>query len=142
MNPNFNVQFIFGIVGLLLVTVTYKKFPEFSFGIFALLLLLSIFNVVTFSYAFGVNFGIFSIPSILLFAVLFFTQMEKFFELKRNWSGNDDEDLENKLNSKIQIYKNQFQNLSEGELHRKLENDQLVEDAKIAVVELLHEKSQ
>ena len=140
LNPNYNPQFIFGIVGLLIVTLTHTKFPEFSFGVFALILFLSIFNVVSFNYAFGLNFGIFSIPSILLFAILFFTQIDRFYELIRNWGGENEPVLKNEINSKVQIFKKQFQNFSESELRRKFEDDNLVNEAKIAITELLNEK--
>jgi predicted membrane protein len=141
LTPNYNYPFIFGIVGLIIVTFSYKKFPDFSFGIFALILFLSIFDVITFSYALHANIGIFSLSSILLFAILFFTQLDKFLEIQRKWSEPDETELKAQFNNRVKIYKTQFRNLPESELHRKLENDHLTNEAKIAVSELLKEKS-
>ncbi|AWA31099.1 hypothetical protein HYN48_13935 [Flavobacterium magnum] len=143
---NYNVNFIFGIVGLSIVTITYNKFREFSFGILALLIFLSIFNVVSFSYAFGLYFHIFggrlNIPSVILFCVLFFTQIEKFVDLRQNWFKEDETEIQYHKEKKTRMFKNNFQNLSEIELRKKLESGQLVEEAKIAINELLLERNE
>ena len=140
-SSSYNYPFIFGIVGLTIVTLTYKKFPEFSFGILALILFLSIFDVIIFCYALRINIGILNLSSILLFTILFFTQLDKFLELRRKWSEPEESDLKDQFNNRVNIYKSQFRNLSELELHRKLEDNQLTNEAKVAVSELLEKKS-
>ena len=138
---NYNYPFIFGIVGLTIVTLTYKKFHEFSFGILALILFLSIFNVIIFCYAWRLNIGILNLFSIILFAILFFTQLEKLLELRKKWSEPDESDLKEQFDNRVKMYKSQFRNLSELELNRKLEDNHLINEAKVAVSELLKEKS-
>ncbi len=142
---NYNAEFVFGIVGLTIVTITYKKFQEFSFGILALLMFLSIFNVVTFNYSFGLYLNIFSarlsIQSIILFCFLFFTQLEKFIDLRQSWFNEDKAEIQHHRKNRIKSFKNNFQKLSESELRRKLENERLVEEAITAINELLNERT-
>jgi len=141
MSSNFDPPFVFGITGLTIVTFAYKRFYDFSFSLLFLILLLSILSVVSFSHSFYVRFMIFNIPSLLLFSILFFTQSQKIFGLKEKWFSEDEEEIENYKIKKINLFKTQFQNLSESALKRKLEEENLVEEAKVAIFEILNAKS-
>ena len=136
-NHSFNAPFIFGIIGLSIVTVTYKKFYSISLAVLLFILLLSIFNVIQFSLAFGFNFGIISIPSIILLSLLVFKRMDEILHIKNKWFDEDPSEIENRKSNKVAFFKNQFKDLPVNELERKLANESLNDEAKEAINELL-----
>jgi predicted membrane protein len=137
LNYSFNMPFIFGIIGLVIITVTYKKFYSISLAVLLFILLLSIFNVIPFSLAFGFNVGIISIPSVILFSVVVFKRKDEILVIKDKWFDEDPSETENRKANKIVFFKNQFKDLSIKELERKLANESLTDEAKEAINELL-----
>lgn len=140
LKRDYDIFFLFGIVGLTITTLTFKKFYNFSFGLLLILLFFSIFNVITFNYAFGVTFKIklfhitFNILSLIWFSILFFKKFDTIYKLKNEWFTDENE---NRSENKILFFKKEFKNLSHIELERKLNDGKLVEEAKIAIIELL-----
>ena len=141
LNYKFDIFFIFGIIGLSIVTLTIKKLKEISLTILIVILLFSSFNLIKFSLAFGLNFGVISIPNFILLLVLLYRKRNQVLDLKEKWFAEDEEEIENQKIRKIEFFKNQFKNLSEAELNRKLSEDKLTEEAKNAAIELLNLKS-
>jgi predicted membrane protein len=137
LNYSFNMPFIFGIIGLVIITVTYKKFYSISLAVLLFILLLSIFNVIRFSLAFGFNVGIISIPSVILFSVVVFKRKDEILVIKDKWFDEDPSETENRKANKIVFFKKQFKDLSIKELERKLANESLTDEAKEAINELL-----
>ena len=135
---NFDPFFIFGIVGLLIVTVCYRKFNDFSFSFLFFILFLSVFDIISFNHSLRLKFAIFNVPSSILFLILVFKQNKKIFELKDKWFSEDAEEIENQKLKRINIFKTQFQTLSTLELERKLADGNLVDEAKMAIIELLN----
>jgi predicted membrane protein len=141
LNYKFDIFFIFGIIGLAIVTITYKKYYEISLSIFVIILILSCFNFIKFSLAFGLNFGIVSIPNSVLLTVLIYKRRNEILELKEKWFSENEEEIEMQKNRRIEFFKNQFKNLSEAELKRKLSDEKIIEEAKNEAIELLNLKS-
>lgn len=138
---SFNAQFVLGIVGLSIVTVTYKKVYNVSLITLFFILLFSIFNLMQFSSAFGLYLQLFGIPisvtSIVLFLLLLFIQKKEISEVKHNWLKEAPIEIENRKANKVIFFKKQFKDLSKVELERKLANESLTANAKQAIVELL-----
>ncbi|WP_333809898.1 hypothetical protein [Flavobacterium sp.] len=141
LNYKFDIFLIFGIIGLAIVTITYKKYYEISLSIFIIILILSSFNFIKFNLAFGLNFGIVSIPNSVLLIVLIYKRRNEILDLKEKWFSESEEEIEMQKNRKIEFFKNQFKNLSEAELIRKLSEEKIIEEAKKAAIELINLKS-
>ncbi len=141
LNYLFDIFFIFGIIGLTTVTLTFKKYYEISLSSLILILLFSMFNIIKFNLAFGLNFGLISIPSFLLLLILIYKRQNEISDIKDKWFEEDIEEVENGKIKKTEFFKNQFKNLSESELDRKLNNEKLTDEAKNAVIELLEAKN-
>jgi len=141
LNYKFDIFLIFGIIGLAIVTITYKKYYEISLSIFVIILILSSFNFIKFNLAFGLNFGIVSIPNSVLLIVLIYKRRNEILDLKGKWFFESEEEIEIKKNRKIEFFKNQFKNLSEDELKSKLSEEKIIEEAKKAAIELINLKS-
>ena len=137
LNYKFDIFFIFGIIGLLIVTLTNKKFAEISLASLIVILLFASFNLIKFSLAFGLNFGIISIPNFILLIVLLYQKRNQVLDLKEKWFAENEEEIESGKKRKTEYFKNQFKNLTEKELNRKLSEEKLTEEAKNAIIELL-----
>jgi hypothetical protein len=138
---SFNAPFILGIVGLSIVTITYKKFYNLSIITLFFILLFSIFNLIQFSSAFGLHLELFGMPisvtSVTLFFLLAFIQRKEISDVKHNWLKEDPSEIENRKSNKIAFFKNQFKDLPIKELERKLAHESLTDEAKQAIAELL-----
>lgn len=143
-NRNFSLSFIFGMVALVVVTLTFKKYKDASLGLLFFFLFLSVFYIINFSTVFGVSVGFLGIsinvPSLALFLILSFRRVEDFFRLKKDWLGQDDSEIADSKSNRIKMFKTEFKNLSNEELLKKLDNPSMVEDAKTATVEILKER--
>jgi predicted membrane protein len=141
INPQFRVPFIFGILSATIVSITllFRKKDE-SLGILIFALILSSFNAVNFSEAFGASFWFLSLFPFLLLVILIFTRISELMELKEKWFGAEPTEVGKPKENRIVIYKREFQNLSSEELTRKINNDKLVEEAKIALNQILEER--
>jgi predicted membrane protein len=137
LNYKFDIFFIFGIIGLSIVTLTNKKLTEISLTILIVILLFASFSLIKFSLAFGLNFGVISIPNFILLIVLLYRKRNQVLDLKEKWFVEDEEEIENGKKRKTEFFKNQFKNLTEKELNRKLSEEKLTEEAKNAIIELL-----
>jgi len=137
LNYEFDIFLIFGIIGLSIVTLTNKKYAEISLASLIVILLFATFNLIKFSLAFGLNFGIISIPNFILLMVLIYKRRNEVLDLKEKWFAENEEEVESGKARKTEYFKNQFRNLSEVELNRKLSEEKLTEEAKNAIIELL-----
>jgi hypothetical protein len=141
INPQFRVPFIFGILSATIVSTTLLlRKKDASLGILTFALILSSFNAVNFSEAFGASFWFLSLFPFLLLIVLFFSRISELMELKEKWFGAEQTEVGKAEENKIAFYKREFQNLSSEELIRRGNNDKLVKEAKIAIDQLLKEK--
>jgi predicted membrane protein len=141
LNYKFDIFFIFGIIGLSIVTLTYKKYYEISLSSLILILLFSTFNLIKFNLAFGLNFGLISIPSFILLIILAYKRRNEILDLKEKWFAEDNEEIESGKFRKKEFFKKEFGNLSETELNRKLTEEKLTDEAKNVVIELLKLKN-
>jgi predicted membrane protein len=137
LNYKFDIFFTFGIIGLSLVTLTNKKLTEISLTILIVILLFASLNLMKFSLAFGLNFGVISIPNFILLIVLLYRKRNQVLELKEKWFTENEEEIESGKKRKTEFFKNQFKSLTEKELIRKLSAETLTEEAKNAIIELL-----
>ena len=141
LNYKFDIFFIFGIIGLSIVTLTYKKYYEISLSSLILISLFSTFNLIKFNLAFGLNFGLISIPSFILLIILAYKRRNEILDLKEKWFAEDNEEIESGKFRKKEFFKKEFGNLSETELNRKLTEEKLTDEAKNVVIELLKLKN-
>jgi hypothetical protein len=132
-------DFWLGIIGLIIATLCLQKFQKFASYFLMLLLLLSIAQLIAFSstiYLIGM-FGVgVNILSLILFSILVYKRKNMINEFLEK----DSEEIQE--NTKINLFKKEFQKLSDSELENKINNDQLVKDAKDAIIELLNERKQ
>jgi hypothetical protein len=142
INPQFRAQFIFGILSATIVTTTLLlRKKDASLGILLFSLIISSFNAVNFSEAFGASVWFLSLFPFALLVALIFSRISELMELKENWFGAEPTEVGKAEESRIAFYKREFQNLSSEELIRKGNNDKLVEEAKIAVDQILKERN-
>lgn len=140
-NYKFDFFFILAIIGLSVSTVTYKKQYEISLSVLFFLLLFSVFNIAKFSLAFGLNFGVISIPSFLIFIVICYKRRNELLNLKTKWFAENNEEIENHKDSRVEFFKKQFKKLSIENLESKLRNEKLTDEAQKAISELLKSKN-
>ena len=142
LNPQFRVPFLFGILSATIVSTTLllgKK--EESLGILIFTLVLSSFNAVNFSEAFGASIWFLSLFPFVLLVVLFFFRISELMDLKEKWFGVDPTEVGKAQENRVAFYKREFQNLSSEELVRKNKNDKLVDEARIAVDQILNDRN-
>lgn len=140
-NPHFGVQFIFGIISLTSVsTALVLRKEDLSLGILVFTLILSTFDVVRFSDAFSVSIGFIRLIPFVLLLVLIVTRLRELLNLKDEWFGDEPIEIEKAQENKIAFFKREFQNLSSEELSRRGNSDKLVEEARIAIDQLLKER--
>ena len=72
-----------------------------------------------------------------MFSILLYKRREKIFQLKEKWFEADSDEIEKRKVSKVDFFKLQFENICGSEMERKLNNDQLVEEARTALIELI-----
>ena len=137
LNYKFDIFFIFGIIGLSIVTLTNRKYKEISLASLIVILLFASFNLIKFSLAFGINFGVINIPNFVLLIILLYRERNQVLDLKQKWFSENEEEIESGKTRKTEYFKNQFKNLTEKELNRKLSEEKLTEEAKNAIIEML-----
>ena len=140
INPSFRVEFIFGIISLIIAsTLLLLKKKDSSIGILFLTLFLSTFNAIKFNEAFGLSFGILNLIPLILLIILVYSNRNELINLGDKWFGSEKNEEENKTSSKIAFYKREFQNLPTEELIKKINDDKLVEEARIAIGQIIKE---
>lgn len=138
-NPYIGPQFIIGIVGLLITTLSFNFFFRFSSYLLLILLVFSIFNLITFSSTTIITRIIdipINIPYLTLFLILFYKRKNHL----NNWISKGSEEKEK--NNKIDFFKVQFKNLSDEKLEKKLNDEKITNDAKTAITELIKERNE
>lgn len=142
-NPNLRIQSYFGIISLTIVsTALVLKKRDMSLGILVFILTLSTFDVIKFGNAFDARIGIFHLLPLVLLLVLIITRLGELMSLKEKWFGEEPEELEKVKENKIAIFKREFQNQSSEELIRRENNYKLVDEAKIAINQILKERNE
>ncbi|OIQ21455.1 MAG: hypothetical protein BM557_04175 [Flavobacterium sp. MedPE-SWcel] len=137
---DYDIQFAVGILGLLIVSLTLKKYYKLSIQLLLLLLLLSVFEIVKFSIAFGVKFGSVNLISMFLLGMIIVKRLDVIRAVMRSSSIERGNNEKERRRSSVEFFKRQFSNLSVQKLEGKLRDDDLVEEAKQAVELLLNEK--
>ena len=141
-NPHFRIQSFFGIISLTFVsTALVLKKDDLSLGVLVFSLTLSTFDAIKFGDAFDARIGVFHLFPLILLLVLIFSRFGALMSLKEKWFDDEPEELEKAKENKIAIFIREFQNLSSEELIRRENNDNLVEEAKIAINQLLKERN-
>jgi hypothetical protein len=142
LNPQFRVPFLFGILSATIIstTVLLRK-KEASLGILMFTLILSSFKAVNFSEAFGASVWFLSLFPFVLLVVLFFLRISELMELKEKWFGVDPTEVGKAQENRIAFYKREFQNLSSEELIRRGKNNKLVDEARIAIDQILNKRN-
>lgn len=140
-NPNLRIQSFFGIISITFVSATLiLKKDDLSLGVLLFALLLSTFSVIKFGDAFDATIGVFHLFPLILLLVLIFSRFSEIMTLKDKWFGDEPEESEKTKENRITFFKREFQNLSSEELNRKLNVEKLVEEAKIAINQILKER--
>lgn len=141
-NSNLRIQSFFGIISLIFVsTALVLKKRDISLGILVFTLTLSTFDVIKFGNAFDARIGIFHLFPLVLLSALIFSKFSELMNLREKWFGEEPAELEKVKENKISIFKGEFQNLSSKELINRLHNYQLVDEAKIAINQILKERN-
>jgi len=141
-NPHFRIQSFFGIIGLTFVsTALVLKKDDLSLVVLVFSLTLSTFDAIKFGDAFDARIGVFHLFPLILLLVLIFSRLGELISLKEKWFGYEPEELEKAKENKIVIFRREFKNLSSEELIRRENNDNLVEEAKIAISQILKERN-
>ncbi|MFC7772389.1 hypothetical protein [Flavobacterium sp. GCM10027622] len=146
LNLELNIYFIFGIIGLSLATITYRKYYDNSLAILITILLFSTFNLLKFTLIFNLSIGLLkyieiSITDSLYLILLVYKRRNEVIHLKEKWFAPSVEEIEIGKNTRIEFFKREFKNLSEDELNRKLNQEYLTEEARKAVLEVLQMKN-
>ncbi|MBY8962747.1 hypothetical protein KJK34_08290 [Flavobacterium sp. D11R37] len=136
-NPHYSLQFILGILGAVTATVSLRYYNKFTIVIVVLILALLSFGLIVVSTVFDIMFGSVSIIPFLLLLMLL---LVRYHELKELFTGNDKAVENLSENSNVDFFRKQFKNLSLKQIQSKLDNENIVPDAKIALKELLEEK--
>ncbi len=137
-----DTQFTIGLVGLAISTLLIARFSKVVFYLLSLLLLLSLFKLVTFSqhrFYVGINSLRIDLVSIILLIYL----CVKRRNIIRKWFAEDEESIKEKEDAKkrkILMFKKEFQNYPLNEIVKKLEADNLIIEARKALEELKNEK--
>ena len=141
-NPNLRIQSIFGIISLVIISTSLAlKKRDISLGILVFTLILSTFDVIKFGNAFDARIGIFHLLPLVLLSVLIFSRLGELISLREKWFGEEPAELEKVKENKIAIFKREFQNQSSEELISRVNNYQLVDEAKIAINQILNERN-
>jgi hypothetical protein len=141
-NPHSSIQSYFGIIFLAFVSAALVlKKDDLSLGLLAFLLTLSTFDAVKFGDAFEARIGVFHLFPLILLLVLLFSRFGELLSLKEKWFGDEPEELEKTKENKIALFKREFQDLSSQELAIKEHNEHLVEEAKIAISQILKDRN-
>lgn len=139
VNPsNFNPLFSIGIAGLLLSSLLYLKYKDYSLIILLVILFLGTFDFIHFSTFFNIHINYLNLPIGILFILVFY---KRYYELRENFSGKTYEDRREDKNKQISFFKTKFQDLSVEELESNLNNKNMVDEAKAATKILLKEKN-
>ncbi|WP_297333472.1 hypothetical protein, partial [Flavobacterium sp.] len=136
-NPHYSLQFILGILGAVTATVSLGYYNKFTAVIVVLILAFLSFGLIVVSTVFDVMFGSVRIIPFLLLLML---SLVRYHELKELFTGNDKAVENLSENSNVDFFRKQFKNLSLKEIQSKLDNENIVPDAKIVLKELLEEK--
>ena len=140
-NNTFDIRFIFGIFSLSIISfcLLTKKY-DLSLTVLFFTLIISSFNIILFSKAFGANFGPISLLPFLLLIILTFSRRNELLDLKDKWFEVDQIEITKSQENKIEMFKREFQNLSSEELLTRNEKYNLVDEAKIAIDLILKER--
>jgi|GEM_PF-2259024 len=142
-NPILRIQSYFGIISLTIVsTALFLKKRDMSLGILVFILTLSTFNVIKFGNAFEARIGIFHLLPLALLLILIVTRLSELKSLNEKWFGEEPGELEKVRENKIAIFKREFQNQSSEELIKRDKNYKLVDEAKIAINQILKERNE
>ncbi|MCB9201683.1 MAG: hypothetical protein H6604_01355 [Flavobacteriales bacterium] len=138
--PQAEIFMIVGIIGLTVTSVLYKFNNKISVLILIILLAFGAINLVSFNDSIQVNFmGFINIVNLLLFVILIYKKRNVLSELNKKWLEPTKEDYVEQQKNQIQFFKKRFENLKNDELRDKL-NDKLVDEAKEAILQILHER--
>ncbi|MCZ8198669.1 MAG: hypothetical protein O9267_13780 [Flavobacterium sp.] len=141
-NPHFRIQSFFGIISLTFVsTALVLKKDDLSLGVLVFSLTLSTFDAIKYGDAFDARIGIFHLFPLILLIVLIFTRFSELMDLKEKWFGGEPEELEKAKENKIALFTREFKNLSSEELIKRENTNNLVEEAKIAISQILKERN-
>ena len=89
--------------------------------------------------AFGMYFGIINIPLLLILVILLFKRNDLLIDLKIEIFDNEAEQVIN-TEARTDFFRKKFKALSNEELNKKLEDEDIVDEAKKAIEELLKGK--
>jgi hypothetical protein len=141
-NPRFGVQFIFGIISLTSVSIALLfGNKDLGLGILTFALILSTFNAIKFSEAFEARIGFVMLIPFILLVILIFSRLRELMNLREKWFGAEPAEVEKAKENRVDFFKREFQNLSSEELIRRGKNDKLVDEARMAVDQILNERN-
>lgn len=140
-NNIMDIRFLFGIITLATVTVfLFIKKYNYSLIILFFSLLLATFDVLLFNLAFGMHFGVINVIPFVLLIVLTLFRKDEFLDFAEEWLDLNQDENDKAKEGKIDYFKQKFQDFSTRELIHRLENIELVAEAKIAIEIILSER--
>jgi hypothetical protein len=140
---------ILGLTGLTFLTTLSIYNPKLKFKGLMILLLLGLFNLVSFVYFFNIafSFGIstFLTPhiqllSLILIVILVIKRANKFGAVWIKLFGQTEKETEQRKESLKNGFKSRFNKLTDEEIEKKLQN-KLVEEARQALIEIQNERN-
>jgi hypothetical protein len=135
-NPDFSIQFLLAMVGTMAATVALKYQSKLATAILTFVLGLSTIGLIVPSTVFEIAFG----PVKLIPLFLFLLLLSMRYHVLKGMLMDRDAHIESLPRSNIAFFKKQFESLSFKEIQSRLDNENIVPDAKTALMELLEEK--
>ena len=139
-----------GLVGLVIVTIINWKRQKHGLLSLSILLFMGMLNVASFVYFINIifAFGYFNYPispgiqlySFLIFFILILVRRPIFLGWFKKALGTSDEKSEDDFRASVERFKAKFKHLSDAEISLKL-NQGLVEEARLALIEIRDERS-
>jgi predicted membrane protein len=81
VSKSYDVPYIVGCIGLVLISVLYQKSHDMSLLLLVVLLFLAVFNIVTFSLAYNVHVWLFNVFPLVLLVVLVVKRKKKLVQI-------------------------------------------------------------
>ncbi len=145
-----NTSDYLGVAGLTLASIAIYYKPEKSFRSVFAILLLGVFNLLSFVYFFNIViwFGLsfaetpgIQIVSLLLISVLIIRKPNELALLFQDIFGQTEVEKEQSRSRSIKHFKERFKHLSDSEIEKKLQQD-LVSEAYLALKQLKEEREE
>ena len=122
----FKIEFYLGFSLLIFTNFVFLKFKNYANSLFGIILILGLFNIIHFTpFLVGFSFAYLKIQLLsFIFLIFFYVLNRKIISKKIDgFRTTSETDLRIRKKNEIEFFKNQFRNLSETEINKKLKED-------------------